>query len=227
MPLITNESHCLSIISNDNVTSILKVSAKTIYNCFVKLKYVTPTALSKWDVICEPSDWKSVFKLPYSCSREPYLQALQYRIIHRFLPCNKWLCNISIKNYNTCDRCGTVDTIEHFLYSCQPVRTFWNEVETWWNSVSPNPVVLTEKHVIFGFYYDLPHFENVNYLLILGKMYIYNCNLSENDVYFNTFLLMAKRKLEIEKIICTNNQTLTKFNKKWSCIVENLTTLYD
>ena len=222
-----NNSHCLSISVNDVDTSILKTSTKVTYNCFVKMKYVEPTALSKWSSITDQYDWKNIFKLPYSCCREPYIQALQYRILHRFLPCNKWLCDISIKSVNTCDLCQGIDTIEHFIYSCNSVRNYWNAIETWWNSVSNNPVVLTEKHVIFGLYYDLPYFENVNYILLLGKKYIYNCKLNGKEINFNTFLLILKKNLEIERIICTKTKSVEMFTKKWSKVTDNLSNLFD
>ncbi len=78
------------------------------------------------------------------------------------------------------------------------------------------PVVLTENHVIFGLYYDLTHFSAINYIILLGKMYIYRQKLKENNIYFKYFLNELKSKLVIEKTICETNNTLTQFNKKWT-----------
>ncbi len=53
-----------------------------------------------------------------------------------------------------CDECNTVDTIEHYIFSCKSLKPFWSEIERWWNEKSTCPVVLTERNVIFDLYYD-------------------------------------------------------------------------
>jgi hypothetical protein len=105
---------------------IHKATTKSICKCFVKMKYEVPTAISKWETDFEISDdWKCIFRLPYNSTRETQLQALQFRILHRFLPCKKWLYDISIMNSNLCLECNVIDTIEHYIYACKPVKHFW------------------------------------------------------------------------------------------------------
>ncbi len=72
-------------------------------------------------------------------------------------------------------------------FSCKLDKPLWSEIERWWNKKSTCPVVLTEKHVIFGLYYDLTHFTAINYIILLGKMYIYRQKMKENTIYFNYF----------------------------------------
>ena len=96
-------------------------------------------------------------------------------------------------------------------------------VETWWNEVSTCPVMISEKHVIFGIYYDLKYFADINYIILLGKMYIYRQKLNGENVNFNAFLKIIKNRLEIEKAICNNNQNSTQFNKKWTSVLQSLT----
>jgi hypothetical protein len=218
-----SETHCLKITCNDLTVDIHKALTKTICNCFIKLKYETPSALKKWENIYDPSpDWKDIFKLPYVSTRETQLQALQYRIVHRFLPCKKWLCDISIVNSNKCDVCDSEDTIEHYIFQCNPVRIFWSKIEQWWNSTSTCPVVLTEKHILFGIYYDLKYFVAINYIILCGKMYIYRQKMNEKIICFNYFLNELKFKLDIEKTICETKNTLSHFNKRWDTILKSL-----
>ena len=74
-----SETHCLKITCNDLTVDIHKALTKTICNCFIKLKYETPSALKKWENIYDPSpDWKDIFKLLYVSTRETQLQSLQY-----------------------------------------------------------------------------------------------------------------------------------------------------
>ncbi len=68
------------------------------------------------------------------------------------------------------------------------------------------------KHVIFGLYYDLTHFSAINYIILLGKMYIYRQKMNENTIYFNYFLNELKFKLDIETTILWNQQ--------YTCTVE-------
>ena len=111
-----------------------------------------------------------------------------------------------------------IDTIEHFLFECNPVHVFWTQVEKWWNDNSKCPVVLTKKHVIFGLYYDPTYVSAVNY-----KMYnIYKQKMKEKSVHFKYFLNELKFKLEIEKSICEKNYSLGLFTKKWAAILEIL-----
>lgn len=219
----TLDSHCMSLPTSNGMVNVYKASTKVTYNCLVRLKYNVPTALSKWDnFITDFNDWNNIFKLPYSCCRETYLQAFQYRIIHRFLPCNKWLNDVCLKDSNQCNICSSIDTIEHFLYGCKSTKQFWNQLELWWNDISISPVVLTVKHVIFGYYYDLSFYSCINFIIMVGKMYIYRCKLNDKNVLFNCFLQELKGKLEIEKAICESNKTSSQFQKKWSLILQNL-----
>ncbi len=88
-------------------------------------------------------------------------------------------------------------TLLNIIFShVNQLNLFWSEIERWWNDKSTCPVVLTEKHAI-------------NYIILLGKMYIYRHKINENTIYFNYFLNELKFKLDIEKIICETNQEHT------------------
>ncbi len=133
-----------------------------------------------------------------------------------------WLCDLSIVNLNWCDTCKIPDTIGHYIYSCASAKLFWSKLEKWWNTASIHPVVLTEKHVIFGLFYDLIHLSSINYVILLGKMYIYRQKMNEKEISFKYFLIELNFKLDVEKAICELNNTITFFNKKWVNIFEAL-----
>ncbi len=42
-----------------------------------------------------------IFKLPFHTVRDTKLQSFQFRLLHRIIPCNKWLNTIKIKNSYT------------------------------------------------------------------------------------------------------------------------------
>jgi hypothetical protein len=220
---VVPDLHCLKITSTEFALDIRRASTKAICNCFIKQNYQTPSAIEKWGGVIEtPTDWHHIFRLPCICTRETQLQALHYRIIHRFLPCNKWLCDISIVNSNVCKECNSVDTIEHYLYACNSVKMFWVKLEQWWNDTSSCPVVLTEKHIIFGIFYDLKYFSAINYVVLLAKMYIYRQKMKEKILYFKYFLHELKYRLDIERTICETTNLLPIFEKKWAGILNSL-----
>ncbi len=68
---------------------------------------------------------KTIFKMPVICSRHTSIQAFQYKIIHRTLPCNEWLKNIKIKPDSKCTYCNNTDSITHFLIDCKSNNLFW------------------------------------------------------------------------------------------------------
>ncbi len=180
-----------------------KMKSKHLYSTFVYDKREIPTAEDKWvskfDI--SPECWKVIYKVPYSCMKDTALQSFQYRVLHRVIPCKKWLCVMSLVESELCPRCKSIDTIEHFLYSCPSVKHFWNMLEQWWNLNSPHKAQITEKHVIFGIFYDLKHFSCINYIIILAKYYIYKQSLNEKVIAFNNFLILLKQKLETEENI--------------------------
>ena len=51
--------------------------------------------------------------------RDTKLQSFQYRLIHRILPCNKWLFNISVSESSKCNFWEEKDDILHFMSLCK------------------------------------------------------------------------------------------------------------
>ena len=229
----------ISIIENDNSfvlpnkehnfmtydeKNIVKSSTKVIYNSFVGNKYVTPTSVEKWNTtfVIDENDWASIYRIPYLCNRDTYLQSMQFRIIHRIFPCNKWFSVLKVSDTELCEFCGLSDTIEHYLYQCDKIGNFWSELQMWYNSISDVKVILTCKHVIFGLYYDNSAFHAINYIILLGKQYIRRQKYKDSPISIINFLVHLRIKLDIEREICKNNNSIDIFNKKWSQFIEYL-----
>ncbi len=71
--------------------------------------------------------------------RETKIQTFQYRILHRIIPCNKWLHNIKIKDSDSSDYYGGVDDILHFFKKCPKVNDFGHVgliTINWWENLS-------------------------------------------------------------------------------------------
>ena len=216
----------LSLNVADGSIILSSASTKSIYNCLILKRYARPTALDRWLELfdIDEEDWHSIFRSPYIATRETKLQSLQYKFIHRIVPCRKWLYTQKVVDSPLCILCtnNALDDILHRFVECTKLNDFWLHLEHWWNRTGDYKIKLTKKHLIFGFYYDNTGFSNINYVLLLGKWYIQCQIYHERQIDFMGFLVTLKQHLLTEKYICTNNNRLHVFNKKWSTVLENL-----
>ena len=58
------------------------------------------------------------------CTTETFLQSLQFKIIHRYFPCNYRLHLWNIVEDSKCTYCNIVDTLNHYFAECQVSRDF-------------------------------------------------------------------------------------------------------
>ena len=64
----------------------------------------------------------------------------------------------------------------------------------------------------------------INYIVILGKIYLWTCRCKGVHLIFNHFKKILEIKHETEKYIAFNANKISQFNKKWEMFeVFNLT----
>lgn len=213
----------LFLKSKENDLCISNTSTKKVYQQIVLQHYVRPTALDRWIEIfnIEEDDWRHIFNLPYICARETMIQSMQYKIIHRIFPCNKWLHNLTILSSSKCDKCDEIDHLLHYFVECSEVMRFWKRLENWWNSTTGINIICTQKHIIFGIFYDNIYYSHINYVLLIGKWYIYRQNLNKRPICFYNFLKHLKRRLEIEECICRKNNSSHTYHTRWDILLDN------
>ena len=221
---ITEECH---LTINNTQTDIKTLKCKDYYWMFVEKNKQRPTCLEKWsefypEMYNEDRLWQNLFRQPFKITRETKLQSFQYRILHRIVPCNKWLYNLKIKQSSKCTYCENEDTIIHFFLHCNKVNDLWNYFFNWWNNICEfkiiNPI---EECIIFGFQGKGTVIEVLNYCILLCKYYIYKQRLyGDNKLDLYEFLVQLKYKLKIEKTICDKDDRI-KFTK-WLFLYDNL-----
>ena len=135
--------------------------------------------------------------------------------------------NLKISDSNLCTYryCNSkdVDSIRHYLITCTPVVTFWNNFVSWWNKLNFSKLFpLVEENIILGF----PTVSNedivLNFCLILAKHYIYTSKRNQTDLFFGNYIIILKNKLDIEKHINKCRSTLDKFYYIWGYLLESL-----
>ena len=62
----------------------------------------------------------------------------------------------------------------------------------------------------------------MNYLILIGKLYVYVCKKDQRDMILTEYLRMLKNKLETEKYIMYKNGQADKFHKKWDLVLNSL-----
>ena len=84
---------------------------KVVYERLVGIKKQYPTqSQEKWTDYCELEDdeaidWKSVYRLPFICTKITKLITFQFKLLHRRLATNDFLKKIGIKNNDRCTFC--------------------------------------------------------------------------------------------------------------------------
>ena len=164
---------------NKRAVSVNKITSKKVYWEIVNCKITPASSMHVWlDLFpfLNDIDWKKVYNLVYTVSKEPYLQTFQYKILHRTINCryNLWKWNVSPNG--TCQYCSEIDTIEHHFYYCVAAKQFWNEVLNWFESMINHTVVLSVCEVLFGViencYEDNEVFTTINLVILICKWYI-------------------------------------------------------
>ena len=161
--------------------------------------------------------------MPFKATRETKLQSFQYRLIHRIIPCNKWLYNITIKDSSKCNYCEKEDDLSHYFIYCAVTKQFWKCFLSWWHRMSDTCIGETiEEYLLFGYLGNSDIELVLNYCMLYGKWYIYSKKIHErNDIDFYDFLVQLKNRLYIEKNKCIRDNNEQCF-EKWNCIYDQL-----
>ena len=182
------------IYHNGAVLQLDKCTTKFIYECYVQMKYVTPTYVLKWktlhvDFDMSKEEWADVFLRPYICLRETKLKSFQYKIINRIINCNKKLLDMKIKNSPVCSYCDQTDDIGHFFFMCKDVYDFLKRIYTWWNTFDHDdvdfPAFPNVKTVIFGSQSQCitETVAVLNFCMFHIKYYIHRQRLFQDNVF--------------------------------------------
>ena len=207
-PLMIVTKSSITVKTYEGVKTLPNITTKVIYWTLVSKMTQSPTANAKWEKIYAHCDfnWKQIFLTPYRLIRDTKIQSLQFKILHRFFPCNlilnKWYNDHSDK----CSFCNEIDTLEHYFVECDRLKFFWSNFLKWWYSLSKIKLTLSTLDVLFG----IPN-ENSDHFIDLI-----------NYCIFYDFLCQLKTTLEGEKFSYTDNDKLDIFNKSLAVIYNAL-----
>ena len=204
------------------------IKCKQTYRAFISLLKQDPTAVHKWretyDI--DQDTWKYYFMLPFNVCIDTELQSLQYKIIHRFFPCNYtlsiWFDDIqSLCQLNGCT--GKVDTLQHYFFYCTSVAEFWNAFMRFWRIQVGFSFALNELDVIFGVLnpFNYNQIDVLNYCIFYAKLYIYKCKSDVKNICLFEFLILLKNRINTLHYLAVMQNKENKFSIKWSILYEN------
>ncbi len=100
-----------------------------------------------------------------------------------------------------------VDNLIHFFIYCENTKQFWTSFYKWWTNISEFNIErneIFEECTLFCYPDEEDIIQILNYCMLLAKYFIYTNKLNSNntpDLY--SYFVLLKRKLYIEKTICT------------------------
>ncbi len=197
----------MSIIEYANKHAAANVHLLNI-TCYCSISFVIiPLELWKNELRRKSSNYQH----SRCSSLPPKIQSFQYRIIHRIIPCNSWLKNITIKNSESFDFCNEIDDIPHFLLLCPNVKAFWKSWAKWRFSIATTDIRHVDnlqKNILFGFVGS----NGFKILYSICKiLYLYTNLFNQNKLDVCAYLTLLKNTLTIERQISINNNKLDKF----------------
>ena len=215
LKLSDNERNDDPIISlNNKQYGITEVCSKYFYSHEIKNK--TPSAVQRWiEVGYQDIEWEKVFTIPYRCTKSTKIQSMQYRIIHRYIPTNRYLFIRKIIDSPQCTRCRRDDTLEHFFYECAGINKIWEVVFTRLEIQAEN----CARHIIFG----MPEERDViNIIILLVKQYIIRCKLSYEHIEprIEGARMQINNFIMLEKYTFQQNNAIVCFSRKWHGLLD-------
>ena len=171
----------------------------------------------KWNDKFDNLNWPKIYHVCHKTSVDTKLRWFQYRLLYRILPTNRFLYLRRLKDTENCRLCLTdVETIEHMLYECRIVSTFWQNVNK--DFIQKLPHVrrfdLSKELILFGvkdgFVTDKP----LKFLLLCAKFYIYSLRFTDGIPNANVFLRSFKYRYKIEKYYHENIRN-SQFDLIW------------
>lgn len=209
----------------ENIFDLEKFKCRDYYHYLIKQKYVKP---NKWvklreEFNLEDKQLSEAFVMPLRVANEPYLRSFQYKVLNSILYTNELLCEIGYVSNPNCSFCHqTIETISHIFFDCSFSTSFWNEVCDKILNKLNSCVGLSLKYceIILGFLKG--EMDLQNYILILGKTYLWTCRCKETKPSFSHFERILLNKYQTEKYISFKSNNMNLFKTKWRMFEETI-----
>ena len=172
---------------------------KQFYSMMISSKERIPNGFKKWRADFELSNAQEVFSIPYLVASKMYVWSFQYRVLNfiLFTCTNDKLFKIGLSDSDKCSFCGTyTEDLYHLFFNCSFVQAFWNVFTIWCFDLSGEYLSLSLKDIMVGL---LQRNDLLHYLIILGKLTIWECRKNDTSLIFDCFCTRLKLKNKLKK----------------------------
>ena len=168
-----------------------------------------------------PLPWHKVYSLLYRISIDSNSRMFQYKLLFKFLPCNKTLCLWGLIDSPICSLCKEEEeSVVHLFWNCHITANFWALVDDWFFNITDIHLHINARNIIFGNLSDrCPILSNV--IVLLGKMFIFKSR--KHSLSLPSFISYVSYFYKLEYNIAYRQGKLQKHRGKWG----NLGTYFD
>jgi hypothetical protein len=191
----------------------------------LKLAHKKPVkAFEYWSKLLNipTEDIGSMLYIPYQAVRDCKIQSLQFKIFHNIYICRKKLYQWKRKDSNICLDCDFIDDLPHHFIECVVMKRFWCSLKIWWHTICQCHDFDSSADILLGLDRRVCHKDQLNYIILKAKWYIYRTKYREEKISITDFLPELKNELDTEEFISRRLNKYEKFYTKWNEIQSEL-----
>ena len=215
------EMDSVSFKHNNIQFDVYRAKCKHFYKLLITVKVKLPNMskklISDFDI---SNSLEEIYSLPQTVASETYIWSFQYRVLNYILYTNSKLFKIDLSLNDKCTFCGSSkEELYHLFFECSHAQIFWRTFSSWWFELVKENITVSLKDIILGL---LNSTDIINYVIILGKLCIWECRKAGIYPDLNIFLKKVKIKFETEKYIANKNGTFARFRKRWEATLAKI-----
>ena len=190
--------HCnLKSVTKSLIQHLVNLGISTV--CLYLVSQQSPEASQSWNLNSLLMMWKQkkAFSLIRTCICETFVQCFQFKILNDILFTNSRLAEIGLIQSDLWTFCNIgLEIVDHLFFYCVYSRVFWDEFESYWFAIAKEQRKLEFNTILLGVTdTKCPLF---NYLIVLGKLHLWNCGSNKSLPLFPCYKELVKRKYETE-----------------------------
>lgn len=158
------------------------------------------------------TNWETVHNANFACTIDTKLRSFYFKIFHKAIALNAFLCKIKRKDSPNCVFCDKYDeTIVHLFCECEKVTPLWEALLDLLQQKHDPNFNLTKFEKLFG----VPSDKFITYLILLVKYYIHICKFKNDLPNITAFKTFVKKQKEIEYYLAKKRNKLPVHFRKW------------
>jgi hypothetical protein len=151
------------------------------------------------------------------------MKAFQFKVLNNLIPCNLYLKRIGKSDTDKCPLCNDLDDIIHFLVACPETANAWKQLERWWNSMTNQSIVISERDIIIGTKMNGLMHDQLNQIILATKWRIYADKLIGQSTCLYQILCAIRSMLSISRLIASKKGKIQNYTEMWGDIEGYLT----